>query len=302
MSFKKKVCITGGAGFIGSNLYKALISHGHKITVFDDMSTGNVENLPEGATLHVKDVNDITAKDFDGIDVVFHCAALARVQMSIEQPVRYHKANVNGTVSVLEAARHAGVKRLIYSASSSAYGEVKSYNLPTKECEPVHPISPYALQKYIGEEYCRQYSMFYDLETVCLRYFNVYGEGMPTTGAYRTAIGIFKDLHKQNKPLTITNDGEQRRDFTYVKDVVNANILAMNGDSTDPYLVSGYPINIGNGNNYSINEIADAFGGEREYIGPVVEPRVTLADNTYAAVHLKWEPTQDVIEWINKNK
>ena len=293
---KFKVCITGGAGFIGSNIYAELISRGHEVFIIDDLSTGNLENLPDGASVHVKDINDITSQDLPGVDVVFHCAALARVQMSIEQPLRYHNANVNGTLNVLEASRGAGVKRLIYSASSSAYGDTTQF--PTTEKAPTDPMSPYALQKYIGELYCKQYSTLYNLETVCLRYFNVYGENMALKGAYRTAIGIFKDLHKRKKPLTITNDGDQRRDFTYVKDVVNANMLAMESDKVGNAEV----FNIGNGDNYSVNEIADAFGGEKEFIGNVIEPRITLANNSKARKVLGWKPTQDAVEWIKENK
>lgn len=293
---KFKVCITGGAGFIGSNIYAELISKGHEVFVIDNLSTGNLENLPFGATVHVKDINHIQPEDLPGVDVVFHCAALARVQMSIEQPVRYHNANVDGTLNVLEASRKAGVKRLIYSASSSAYGDTTQF--PTTEKASINPMSPYALQKYIGELYCKQYSTLYNLETVCLRYFNVYGENMALKGAYRTAIGIFKDLHKRGKPLTITNDGEQRRDFTYVKDVVSANMLAMESNKVGNAEV----FNIGNGDNYSVNEIADAFGGEKEFIGDLIEPRITLANNSKAKKVLGWKPTQDAVEWIKENK
>ena len=293
---KFKVCITGGAGFIGSNIYRELISKGHEPFVIDDLSTGNLDNLPDAALVHVKDINEITSQDLPGVDIVFHCAALARVQMSIEEPIRYNKANVDGTLNVLEASRRAGVKRLIYSASSSAYGDTTQF--PTTEKAPTNPMSPYALQKYIGELYCKQYSTLYNLETVCLRYFNVYGENMATKGAYRTAIGIFKDLHKRKKPLTITNDGDQRRDFTYVKDVVSANMLAMESDKVGNAEV----FNIGNGDNYSVNEIADAFGGEKEFIGDVIEPRITLANNSKAKKVLGWKPTQDAVEWIKENK
>jgi UDP-glucose 4-epimerase len=291
-----KICITGGAGFIGSNIYKELISRGHEVFVIDNLSTGNHENLPAGSIIHVKDINRIEPEDLPGVDIVFHCAALARVQMSIEHPIKYNKANVDGTLRVLEASRKAGVKRLIYSASSSAYGDTTEF--PTTENAPTNPMSPYALQKYIGELYCKQYSTLYNLETVCLRYFNVYGENMATRGAYRTAIGIFKDLHKQGKPLTITNDGEQRRDFTYVKDVVSANILAMESHKVGKAEI----FNIGNGDNYSVNEIANAFGGEKEFIGNVIEPRITLADNTKAKEVLGWKTTQDAVEWIKENK
>jgi UDP-glucose 4-epimerase len=288
------VAITGGAGFIGSNIYGELVKH-HNVLVIDNFCTGFKANLPSNANILHKDINDLTPADLDSYEVVFHCAALARVQPSIQQPLLYHKNNVDGTINLLECCRLAGVSKVIYSSSSSVYGDTN--NLPTPETESTKPLSPYALQKLIGEEYCRLYSQLYGLETVCLRYFNVYGENMPLKGAYRTIIGIFQNLKKQDKPLTITNDGTQRRDFTYVKDVVKANILAM----TNPNVGNGEIFNIGNGNNYSVNEIAAAFGGSVEFIGNVVEPKITLADNSKAKKFLGWKTTQDVLEWIIRN-
>lgn len=288
-----KIAITGGAGFIGSNIYEQLHTK-YETIIIDNLSTGNINNLPKDTKILIKDINELSPDDLCDVKILFHCAALARVQMSIEQPLRYNQTNINGTLKVLETARQAGVKRVIYSASSSAYGDVDIF--PTPETAPTNPMSPYALQKLVGEMYCKQYSLCYSLETVCLRYFNVYGEKMPITGAYRTVIGIFQDLKKQGKPLTITNDGEQRRDFTYIKDVVAANILAMNNE----YIGNGEVFNIGNGKNYSVNEIAEAFGGDKQFVGKVLEPRQTLADNTKAKEILGWETTQDVIEWIKK--
>lgn len=283
------VVVTGGAGFIGSNLCKEL-TRKHKVSIIDNLSSGSLDNIPKGVDCCVKDINDITPKDFYGIDFVFHCAALARVQMSIKEPIRYNESNINGTLKVLEAARQAKIKKLIYSASSSAYGE--TLHLPTPENSEINPMSPYALQKFVGEMYCKQYSLCYNLNTVCLRYFNVYGENMPLTGAYRNVIGIFKSLHQKKHPLTITNDGEQRRDFTYVGDVVRANILAMKfGDSAEV-------INIGSGKNYSVNQIAEVFGGEKKFIGNVIEPRETLADIVKAKKILGWNPKINVIDWL----
>lgn len=285
-----KIAITGGAGFIGSNIYEELYKDNH-IIVFDNLRTGNAKNLPNDAILIKKDINDITAKDFAKVDIVFHCAALARVQPSIRNPIIYNNTNVNGTLKVLEAAKDAGVKKLIYSSSSSVYGNTTIF--PTPETEKTNPLSPYALQKLIGEQYCKLYTDLYGLKTVILRYFNVYGENMPTKGAYRTVLGIFQDLKTQNKPLTITNNGDQRRDFTYIKDVVRANILAMQDNVGNAEI-----FNIGNGKNYSINDIAKAFGGPTEFIGNVVEPNQTLADNSKAKQELGWTTTKNIIEWI----
>lgn len=286
-----KIAITGGAGFIGSNLYDSL-NKKHDVLIIDNLLSGNKSNLPDNANFLVKDINHLIPKDLENIEVVFHCAALARVQQSIQNPILYNYNNIDGTLNVLECCRQAKVRKLIYSSSSSVYGDAEIF--PTPETEKIKPLSPYALQKLIGEYYCKLYSEIYGIHTVCLRYFNVYGEKMPTIGAYRTVMGIFQDLKKQNKPLTITNDGEQRRDFTYVKDVVSANILAMENEQ----VCNGEVFNIGNGKNYSVNEIAEAFGGPKEFIGKVLEPRETLADNAKAKKVFGWNTTQDVIDWI----
>lgn len=286
-----KILITGGAGFIGSHLYRSL-QNDYSITVVDNLSTGNIKNLPDNAKILIKDINDLIPKDLEKIDIAFHCAALARVQPSILDPIRYHKSNVSGTLNLLDCCVKAKVKRFIFSSSSSVYGDVDI--LPTPETAVKSPKSPYALQKLIGEFYCKIYSDLYDLDTVCLRYFNVYGENMPTTGSYRTCIGIFIDQKKNNLPLTITGDGEQKRDFTHVDDVVSANILAMNYSKK----FNGECFNIGRGKNYSVNEIAEAFNHRYVYQKAVLEPRESLANNSKAEKILNWKPTKDVIESI----
>jgi len=208
----------------------------------------------------------------------------------------YHNVNVNGTLNLLIASHDAGVRRVVYSASSSSYGQTE--DLPTKESTPASPLSPYGLQKLIGEQYCSLFSSVYELETVSLRYFNVYGERMPTQGAYALAIAKFAQQMKDGSPITIWGDGEQRRDFTYVKDVVNANILA--ADSTD--VGAGEVINIGSGNNLSVNQVAELLGGEVTFLDPVPEARNTLADNTKAKQLLGWEPTMRLEDWIPEYK
>lgn len=288
------IIITGGAGFIGSNLCDYLYEN-NKITIIDNLCTGNIKNLPHNVNFIQKDIRKLKTEDFDGVEFVFHCAALARVQPSIKDPVTYHDVNVNGTLNILECCRDAGIKRLIFSSSSSVYGNTDVF--PTNENCQTNPISPYGLQKLIGEQYCKLYSHTYGLDTVCLRYFNVYGEKMPTDGAYRTAISIFMKQKLEGLPITVTNDGSQRRDFTYVKDVVMANVYAMN--YKDKF--NGECINIGSGNNNSINEIAGVFNSNIEYTRCVTEPLVTLADNSKAKLLLGWQPKQNVIEWIKKN-
>ena len=281
----KKAIVTGGAGFIGSNLVDKLIDMGVEVHVIDDLSTGKEENINPKAEFHKEDISKIEPMRnywfLKDADVVFHCAALARVQPSIDDPIPFDNVNVSGTLRLLMLAHRLGVKRFVYSASSSAYGNVK--NTPTSETHPTNPLSPYGLQKYVGEQYCKMFSQVYGLDTVSLRYFNVYGEKMNLEGAYKLVIPIFAQQMLEGKPLTINNDGEQRRDFTYIGDVVKA-------------------FNIGNGDNYSVNELADMFGGEKQYGNKVIEPFETLADNSKARLDLNWEPTGDLPTWIQKYK
>lgn len=293
----KKVVVTGGAGFIGSNLVDELIKQNIEVIILDDLSTGKKENInPKAKWFDVSLQNLNSDLHFQGVDVVFHLAALARVQPSIEDPITFNTANVDGTLKVLYYAHKAGVKRVVYSASSSCYGNATIF--PTPETHSKNPLSPYGLQKYIGEEYCKMFSEVYGLDTCSLRYFNVYGERMNLTGAYCLVMGIFAKQMLDGKPLTITNDGTQRRDFTYVKDVVNANILAASHKSK----LNGESFNIGNGNDYSINEVADMLGGEKTYGEKRLEPFQTLADNSKAKKILSWNPKGDLNNWIKKYK
>ena len=233
---------------------------------------------------------------FKNVDTIFHLAALARVQPSIDDPITFNQHNVNGILNILWAAHKYGISRVVYSASSSAYGEVEK--TPTSETHPTNPLSPYGLQKYIGEQYCKMFSQVYGLDTVSLRYFNVYGEKMNLDGAYKLVIPIFAQQMLEGKPLTINNDGEQRRDFTYIGDVVKANILA----ATHSKKLNGEAFNIGNGDNSSVNELADMLGGEKQYGNKVIEPFETLADNSKADLELGWRPTGDLPTWIKKYK
>ena len=296
----KKAIVTGGAGFIGSNLVDKLIKDGVEVHVIDDLSTGKESNINSKAIFHKIDISKLEPLQnhwqLKDTDVIFHCAALARVQPSIEDPVPFDNVNVSGTLRMLMLAHRLGVKRFVYSASSSCYGN--NLIFPTPETETTNPLSPYGLQKYIGEQYCKMFSEVYNLDTVSLRYFNVYGERINLEGAYKLVIAIFAEQMLQGKPLTITNDGEQRRDFTYVGDVVNANILA----ATHSERLDGEVFNIGNGDNYSVNELADMFGGEKQYGVEVLEPFLTLADNTKAKEILGWEPTGDLKTWMKKYK
>lgn len=300
-----RALVTGGAGFIGSNLVDKLIEKGWGVIVLDDLSTGKKENINTNAKFYNVDISTMTDlgrtnknvfRLFEGIDIVFHLAAKARVQPSIVDPVSFNKVNVQGTLNVLLASHNAGVKRVVYSASSSAYGNATKF--PTPEEHSTNPLSPYGLQKYIGEQYCKMFSQVYGLDTVSLRYFNIYGERMNLDGAYCLVLGIFAQQMLNDKDLTITNDGKQRRDFTYVGDAVEANILA----ATQKDKFNGDVFNIGNGKNYSVNEVADMLGGTKTYGKKVKEPFQTLADNSKANLMLDWQPKGDLPTWIKKYK
>ncbi len=301
----RKAIVTGGAGFIGSNLVDELIKQGIEVIVLDDLSTGKHENVNPKAQFYNCDISKLTPEsvlyeglkdNFIGTDVVFHLAAKARVQPSIEDPVSFNNVNINGTLNILLVAKEAGAKRVVYSASSSAYGETEIF--PTPETAPTNPMSPYGLQKYVGEQYCKMFSEVYGLDTVSLRYFNIYGERMNLEGAYCLVMGIFAKQMLEGKPLTITNDGNQRRDFTYVGDAIEANILA----AKHPHSLDGEVFNIGSGNNYSINDVADMFGGEKKYGKKVTEPFETFAQTLKARRILGWEPKGDLPSWIKKYK
>ena len=292
-----KYVVVGGAGFIGSNIVDKLVEQNHEVVIIDNLSTGKMENVNPKASVEYIDIcneNECSAmvEIMSGADALFLLAAKARVQPSIENPVEYEINNTIGTLNVLKCASDAGVRRVVYSASSSAYGNTEK--LPSKESDPINPLSPYGAQKYYGEVMCKMFSEVYGLETVSLRYFNIYGERQNVGGAYAMVIGIFVDQLLNGKPMTIRGDGEQRRDFTYVGDVVNANILASQSEKVG----NGEVINIGNGDNRSINDIADMIGGERIHREPVIEPKETLADNSLAEELLGWKPTQNIEDWV----
>ena len=293
-----KCLVTGGAGFIGSNLVDTLIERGDEVIIIDNLATGKKENINPQAQFFNEDIRNLEKIKilFNGVDYVFHFAAFPRVQPSIEDPITSNDINLNGTLNVLVAARDAKVKKVVYSASSSAYGNQEK--MPLCEDMPAHPLSPYGLQKYIGELYCRLFTEIYSLPTVSLRYFNAYGKRQATEGAYCLVMGIFVQQRLNGEPMTIVGDGEQKRDFTSVVDVVRANILAAESDKVG----RGEVINIGQGNNYSVNELAKMIGGPAVRIAPRIEPKETLADNSLARELLGWEPTVKLPEWMEEYK
>ena len=282
----EKVVVTGGAGFIGSNLVDGLIEKGYEVHVVDTLVSGKKENVNPKAILHEKDIRNAVdmAEVMKGAKYVFHLAAVPRVQFSIENPIETHDVNVTGTLNILKSAKDAGVKKVVFSASSSAYGDQNI--MPLNEVMLAHPMSPYGLHKQIGELYCRLFSEIYNLPTVSLRYFNVYGPRLDPAGAYALVIGLFLRLRTEGKPITITGDGTQTRDFTHVRDVVRANILAAESEIVG----KGEVINIGAGKNCTINRLAELMGGEVIHIAPRLEPHDTLADNSLARKLLNWDP------------
>ncbi len=287
--------ITGGAGFIGTNLSERLVRDGHNVVVVDNLSSGvNPERLPKEVIFHKIDVCDTEALTsvMKGVDIVVHLAALPRVQFSIEHPFETQEANVGGTLSVLEAMRTAGVKRVVYAASSSAYGDQEV--LPLVESLPAQPKSPYGLQKYVGELMMKLWHELHGLETVSLRFFNVYGPHLDPNGAYALVIGRFLKQRMDGLPMTITGTGEQTRDFTHVSDIVDGIVRA----SVSEFVGKGEVFNLGAGRNVSINRIAELIGGPIEYVPPRIEPMHTCADNTAIRVALGWEPTITIEEGI----
>ena len=287
MLHMKKAVVTGGAGFIGSHITDALVERGFEVHVVDNYAGGKrADRMNPKAAYHEVDVCDYEtlAPIVAGAEYVFHEAALPRVQFSIENPELTFSVNVGGTVSVLRAAAEGGVRRVVYAASSSAYGDQAT--LPLSEDLPAQPKSPYGLQKYVSELSCRLWSEVYGLSTVSLRYFNVYGPKFDPDGAYALVIGKFLKQKKEGTPLTITGDGTQTRDYTHVHDVVRANLLA----AESPNVGKGEMMNIGAGRNVSVNDLAALIGGPSVHIAARLEPHDTLADNRKAKELLGWEP------------
>lgn len=296
---KKTFLVTGGAGFIGTNLVQYLVEGGHKVVVVDDLSAGTDQaRLPAEVKFFQVDIRDTKklTEVAEGVDVLVHLAALPRVQFSIDRPQETHDVNVNGTLSVLEAARAVGAQRVVFAASSSAYGDQEQ--LPLSLDLPPQPKSPYALHKYMGEEMMKLWNMVYGLETVSLRFFNVYGPHMDPEGAYALVIGRFLKLAKEGKPLTITGDGEQTRDFTHVNDVIAAIMKAASLETVG----HGEVLNIGAGKETSINALAKLIGGKIEYVEARLEPKRTMADISETKRLLGWEPQVGLEEGIAELK
>jgi len=291
--------VTGGAGFIGSHLVDYLLKEDCKVTVIDNFSSGRIDNLAQHkknkdlriVNADVADFNKIK-KYFNKIDYVFHLAALADIVPSIKNPLSYHHSNVEGTISVLEASRINNIKRFIYAASSSCYGIPKRY--PTSETAPTNPQYPYALTKYLAEQYVMHWNKVYDLPSLSLRMFNVYGPRSRTSGAYGAVFGVFLAQKIAKKPFTIVGDGNQTRDFVFVSDVVKAYFLSAKSN------LKGEIFNVGSGENQSINKLANLLGGEKKIYIPKRpgEPDKTLADITQIKKKIGWQPEISLEEGV----
>jgi UDP-glucose 4-epimerase len=284
-----KTIITGGSGFIGSHLADLLIKLGHNVAVIDNLSNGRVDNIQhlinnKNFKFHELDITKLEdiKPVFKNVDWVFHLAGMADIVPSIENPKEYYDCNVTGTFNVLESVRIAGVKRFIYAASSSSYGIPDKY--PTPETADIRPQYPYALTKHMGEELVLHWSRTYNIPSVSLRLFNVYGPRSRTTGAYGAVFGVFLSQKIHNQPFTVVGDGEQTRDFTYVADVAAAFLKAAEVQLT------GVALNVGSDNHYSVNKLVELIGGDVVYIPKRPgEPDCTYADTALIHKALNWK-------------
>lgn len=296
-----KSIVTGGAGFIGSHIVDKLLDLGHEVIVIDNESSNAHDQFyhNESATYYTHDIaeyDDIRPL-FDGVDYVFHLAAESRIQPAIENPLLCVRTNVTGTATILQCAREANVKRVIYSSTSSAYG--RKNEPPLVETMPDDCLNPYSVAKVSGEKLCKMYTDLFGLETIILRYFNVYGEREPTKGQYAPVVGLFLRQKRANELLTVVGDGTQRRDFTHVSDVVNANIKAMLFvDESNPSLL-GTVFNVGTGRNHSIIDLARMISSEVKFIpARIGESQVTLANIDKIKDYFNWKPIRKLEDYI----
>lgn len=296
-----KYLVTGGLGFIGSNLVEYLLEKGHDVIIVDDLSTGRESYKNSKATYYKYSITDINlmTKVTKGVDGIFHLAAWARLRRSIDDPLGTNNVNIAGTLTLLQAARINKIEKLVFSSSSSVYGKHK--NPIMQESTPTNPLHPYALQKLAGEMYCRLFSKLFGIKTIILRYFNVYGPRQIIEGDYALVIGIFMRQIKENKKMTIYGDGEQTRAYTHVSDVVRANLLAMEQPMKKG---QSETFNIGTDKETSINEIAKMLGGEVKHIIPnprgKFEERRKAANYSKALRILGWQPTVTIDEGIRR--
>ena len=289
--------VTGGAGFIGSHIVEKLKRLDHMVVVIDNEYSDNDNFTWRKDTLNVNiDITDYKAlkKACTGADYIFHLAAEARIGPAIENPVNALNINTMGTCNVLQCAREVGAKKVLYSSTSSGYGLNEA---PNVETQPDDCLNPYSVSKIAGEKLCKMYTDLYGLNTIIFRYFNVFGERAPRKGQYAPVTGIFLRQKAAGEPLTIVGDGEQRRDYIYVKDVANANVMAaISNPDDDAY---GQVYNVGSGKNYSVNEIASFISDDTINIPPRIgEARNSLANIDKIQKTFAWKPEVDVEQWI----
>jgi UDP-glucose 4-epimerase len=305
MGNKMKSIVTGGSGFIGSHIVDKLIELGHEVIVIDNESAIAHEQFyyNEKASYHKIDIADYCGIRplFEGVDYVFHLAAESRIQPAIANPLLCVNTNVYGTSVVLQCARESGVRKVIYSSTSSAYGLKNS--LPLEESMPNDCLNPYSVAKVAGEEMCKMYTKLFGLKTITLRYFNVYGPREPTKGQYAPVVGLFLRQKKAGESLTVVGDGTQKRDFTHVDDVVDANIKAMNYvPETFMEDMHGTTFNVGTGTNHSIIELAKMISDNIEFIPPrPAESKETLANNLKIKAIFGWSPSKDIEDYVKEN-
>tara|TARA_R100000951_G_scaffold20139_2_gene16954 strand:+ start:7213 stop:8106 length:894 start_codon:yes stop_codon:yes gene_type:complete len=292
-----KALVTGGSGFIGSHLVDKLINQGYEVLVIDNESADSERFYRNEKAHYVKqDISNyqLTNTFYAGVDYVFHLAAESKIGPAIENPIAAAQKNVVGTCTVLQCAREWGVKKVIYSSTSSGYG---NNSHPNVESQPDDCLNPYSVTKVAGEKLCKMYTDLYDLKTVTFRYFNVYGDRAPQRGQYAPVIGIFNRQKNAGESLTIVGDGEQRRDFVHVSDVVRANILAATMDVDDKSYGKVY--NVGTGKNYSVNQIADWISDNQTNIPPRKgEVRESLAYIQRIKNTFGWKPRVDLEQWV----
>lgn len=296
-----KSLVTGGSGFIGSHIVDKLVSLRHSVIVIDNESANNEQFYKNSAAEYYKiDIRDYdsTRDLYDQVDYVFHLAAESRLQPAIENPIDAIDRNCVGTCTVLQCAREANVKRVVYSSTSSGYGNNPH---PNVETQPDDCLNPYSASKIAAEKFCKMYYDLYGLETISLRYFNVYGDRAPKLGQYAPVIAIFNRQKESNESLTIIGDGSQRRDFIHVSDVVEANILAATTTVDSQYL--GQVFNVGSGSNFSVKEIADKISLEQINLPPRVgEVQISLANIQKIQTVFGWEPKVNLMGWIDGQK
>lgn len=289
---KNIIVVTGGAGFIGHHLVNKLIEMGKKVVVFDNLSSGKIERIPDGVEFYQMDLVTDEFPLINNVESVYHLAATTSVEESLSNPEKYKLNILDATKRVLSWATDIGVRRVVMASTAAVYGD--PLIIPTNEGVPVNPLSPYAEYKWRAEQHLA-HCHGNNITTAALRFFNVFGEGQPKTGSYAPAVARFMDQYDSNQPITVTGDGLQTRDYVYVKDIVSGLIISMARNNH-------FIINLGCGEELTILDIAKSFGGEIKHIEPRNEIRRSCSNIEIAKIELGWTPTTNVIEWIRENK